>query len=140
MSHLSKRNEAHIVLFPISLTPRTLFLFDAIGALSSAVWLGVILPSFQEMFGAPLMVLYGLAILASLFFIFSGVNYLIQHKHHKDFLKGVAIVNLVYCVITAAVMIVWQESLTPFGNLYFVIEIVLILALVRLELKAANEK
>lgn len=124
----------------MKLTARNLLLADAIGAFVSALCLGFILPALQELFGVPSSVLRWLALAACLFFIFSSVSYLMPHQQHKTLLKIVATCNLMYCIVTAAAMLIWQETFTLLANIYFLAEIALIVVLVRLEWNAANVK
>lgn len=128
------------MLSKITSNPKRLFLLDSLGALLSAFLLGVVLPSFQPTFGMPHNVLYGLAALACLFAIYSFWNYRWFKENWRPYLRGIAIVNLLYCGLTAALVIFFRQELTRWGLLYFLLEMVVIIALVVLEFRTAAKK
>lgn len=120
--------------------PKRLFLFDSLGALLSAFLLGVILPSFESLFGMPSKVLYGLATLACLFAIYSFWNHARFKENWRPYLRGIAVVNLLYCCLTAALVIYFRQELTTWGLLYFLQEMVVIITLVVIEFRVAFRK
>ena len=128
------------MLTKITSNPKHIFLLDCLGALLSAFLLGVALPSFQPIFGMPSKVLYGLAALAGLFAIYSFWNYRWFKENWRPYLRGIAIVNLLYCGLTAALVIYFRQELTRWGLLYFLQEMVVIIALVMLEFKTITRK
>jgi hypothetical protein len=128
------------MLTKLTSTPKLLFLLDSLGALLSAFLLGVVLPSFEPIFGMPRQVLYGLAALAGLFAIYSFWNYRWFKENWRPYLRGIAIVNLLYCGLTAALVIYFREELTKLGLLYFLLEMVVIIVLVMLEFKTTARK
>ena len=117
------------------LNPKKLFLIDSMGALVSAAMLGIVLPKFQSHIGMPLPTLRTLAILALLFFLYSMICYLKFPIKWQVYLRFIAVVNLLYCLLTGALVISFFENLTLLGKLYFIIEIAIILGLVLIELK-----
>lgn len=120
----------------ITSTPKHLFLLDSLGALLSAFLLGVALPSFQPIFGMPHKVLYGLAALACLFAIYSSWNYIWFRENWRPFLRAIGIMNLLYCCLTAALVVYFRQELTKWGLLYFLLEMLVIIVLVVIEFKA----
>lgn len=124
----------------ITSNPKLVFLIDCLGALLSAFLLGVALPSFQPIFGMPNKVLYGLAALAVLFAIYSFWNYRWFKESWRPYLRGIAIVNLLYCCLTAALVIYFRQELTKWGLLYFLQEMVVIIVVVMLEFKTIARK
>lgn len=128
------------MLNKITSNPKLVFLLDCLGALLSAFLLGVALPSFQPIFGMPHNVLYGLAALACLFAIYSFWNYRWFKENWRPYLRGIAIVNLVYCGLTAALVIYFRQELTTWGLLYFLQEMVVIIVVVMLEFKTIARK
>ena len=128
------------MLTKITSNPKLVFLLDCLGALLSAFLLGVALPSFQPIFGMPHNVLYGLAAVASLFAIYSFWNYRWFKENWRPYLRGIAIVNLVYCGLTAALVIYFRQELTKWGLLYFLQEMVVIIVVVMLEFKTIARK
>ena len=128
------------MLTKITSNPKLVFLLDCLGALLSATFLGVALPSFQPIFGMPHNVLYGLAAVASLFAIYSFWNYRWFKENWRPYLRGIAIVNLLYCGLTAALVIYFRQELTKWGLLYFLQEMVVIIVVVMLEFKTIARK
>ncbi len=128
------------MLNKITSTPKLIFLLDCLGALLSAFLLGVALPSFQSIFGMPRQVLYGLAALACLFAIYSFWNHVRFKENWRPYLRGIAMVNLLYCGLTAALVIYFRQELTKWGLLYFLLEMVVIMVLVMLEFKTIARK
>ncbi|WP_370086409.1 hypothetical protein [Ekhidna sp.] len=119
-----------------NLTIRRLFLIDAIGAALSAILLGFVLVSYQELIGMPVYILRILAGIAVLFFIYSISCYLINAVDLKVRLRTIAIANFLYCIATLILMVVYFDELTLLGVSYFLLEIVIITGLGRLEFKS----
>lgn len=119
------------------ITPRQMLLIDSIGAMISALLLGGILVTFEPFFGMPATILYPLAGVALIFAIYSQLTYKAQLKDHAPFLRGIAIANMLYCCVTAGLVIAYLDALTIWGIGYFVIEIVLVVGLAIFELKTA---
>ena len=128
------------MLNKITSNPKLVFLLDCLGALLSAFLLGVVLTSFEPIFGMPRRVLYGLAALAALFAIYSFWNYRWFKENWRPYLRGIAIVNLLYCGLTAALVIYFRQELTKWGLLYFLQEMVVIMVVVGLEFKTITRK
>lgn len=128
------------MLNKITSNPKLVFLLDCLGALLSAFLLGVVLTSFESIFGMPHKVLYGLAALACLFAIYSFWNYGWFKENWRPYLRGIAIVNLLYCCLTAALVIYFRQELTKWGFLYFLQEMVVIIVVVMLEFKTIARK
>jgi uncharacterized membrane protein YfcA len=120
--------------------PKQLFLIDSLGAVLSAFLLGIVLTSFETIFGMPHKVLYGLAALACLFAIYSFWNHARFKKNWRPYLRGIAIVNLLYCGLTAALVIYFHQELTKWGLTYFLLEMLVILVLVIVEFKTIARK
>ncbi|WP_373552596.1 hypothetical protein [Haliscomenobacter sp.] len=120
--------------------PKQLFLIDCLGALLSAILLGVVLTSFEPIFGMPRNVLFGLAALACLFAIYSFWNHVRFKENWRPYLQGIAIVNLLYCGLTAALVVYFRQELTKWGLLYFLLEMLVIIALVLVEFKTVFRK
>lgn len=118
--------------------PPTLFLIDGLGALLSAILLGVVLVQFEAIFGMPPNVLYGLAGIAGGFCIYSLSCFLRKPENWRPYLKGIAIANLAYCALTAGLVVYFRQRLTGLGILYFVLEIAVIVGLSVFELKTAS--
>ena len=117
---------------------RKLFLIDAIGALVSAVMLGVVLAHWQPLIGLSTQTLYFLAALPCLFMIHSYYRYLTAIDTWRKPLQIVAIANLLYCALTSGLMIYHKNILTELGILYFMMEIIIVMTLSILQLKTSQ--
>ena len=115
-----------------------LFLIDGLGALLSAIMLGVVLPRFEAMIGMPPKILYVLAFLACLFAIYSLSCFFRNMENWKPYLKFIAIVNLLYCCLTLGCIIFLHQEVTVLGMIYFIVEIIIIVILAIIELRTAS--
>lgn len=123
----------------IALSPQTLFLIDGLGALLSAFLLGIVLTYFESTFGMPHKVLYFLSAFACLFALYSFWNYWKFKENWKPYLRVIATVNLLYCLLTASLVIYFRQELTTWGCLYFLLEMMVIIGLVVLEFKTVGK-
>lgn len=114
------------------------FLIDGIGAIITALMLGVILPAFQPVFGMPTEILHLLSGVASAFALYSLICHFFLKKNRSAFLRIIAMCNAVYCLITLGLMVGYREVITGWGIAYFVGEIAVVLLLVRLEWNTAR--
>ena len=119
-------------------SPRTLFLVDGAGALVTALTVGVVLPALGEYIGTPRPVLRALAITAAIFAAYSFTCAATQPRRWPGYLRGIALANAGYCLVTAAVLIRFAAALHVLDWLYFVGEIAVVGALVALELRVAR--
>ncbi|MEO1417693.1 MAG: hypothetical protein AAFW00_20585 [Bacteroidota bacterium] len=120
------------------ITPRNLFLLDGIGALVSAIMLGVVLVQFESFFGMPASVLQYLALAAGIFAVYSFSQYVRFPQNWIPYLRFIATVNLLYCAVTLALVLFLYGQLTYWGILYFVGEIILVVTLAVFELRTAK--
>lgn len=118
--------------------PKKLFLIDSLGALLSAIMLGLILARFESTFGMPQKVLYALSFIACIFFINSFLNFLSKTGKWRPYMKIIAVANLMYCCLTVGLIIYLFQEISPLGLIYFVLEIVLVTMLAIIELKTAS--
>lgn len=123
-----------------NINSRQLFLIDGIGAVVSAIMLGLVLASFESTFGMPKKVLYFLAIIPCFFAIYSFSCYWRKVEHWRSYLKIIALANLLYCCLTTGLMIYLYQKLTILGLVYFLLEIIVVIILVLIELKTASNK
>lgn len=121
----------------LNLPPRRLFLIDSLGALLSALLLGLVLASFESFFGMPARVLYLLTTMAMAFFTYSLLCYWYAKKRWRLFLKWIAIVNLLYGCLTLGLVIAQWDNLSVWGLTYFVLEIAVVSGLAGVELYRA---
>ena len=118
--------------------PRTLFLVDGVGALVTALLVGVVLPALGDHIGTPRPVLRALALTAAVFAAYSLTCAATRPKRWPGYLRGIALANAGYCLVTAAVLIRFTAALHVLDWIYFVGEIVVVSTLVTLELRVAR--
>lgn len=126
-------------LHKLSSTPRNLFLLDGFGALLSAFLLGFVLVKLESIIGMPAKELYFLAALPCFFAIYDFWYYFNFGKNWRPFLKGIAMANLLYCILSASLIFYHFEKLTSLGLTYFLLEIGILIILIAIEFKATSQ-
>tara|TARA_Y100000589_G_scaffold75611_2_gene69297 strand:- start:1456 stop:1821 length:366 start_codon:yes stop_codon:yes gene_type:complete len=112
---------------------------DALGAAISAILLGVVLVKLESVFGIPVNTLYFLAALPVLFIIYD-LSCLTQSKNNlSPFLKVIAVVNIMYCCLSIGMAVYHLKTITIFGYLYILIEVIITFTLAVFEYKVANK-
>ncbi len=122
----------------IRFNPRKLFLIDGLGAIFSAFMLGVVLVKLETAFGIPSSSLYILAIFPVFFAIFDFYGYQKKHSSLGQFLKIIALLNLLYCCLSIGFAFYHKETITTLGWMYIFVEILIIITLAVIELKVAK--
>ena len=117
---------------------KNLFLIDGIGAVISALMLGIVLVEFQVFIGLPKKILYILAIIPCFFAVYSFSCFYRFPKNWKRRLKIIAVLNLLYCLLTTFLLINLFDKLTFLGLLYFVLELLIITVLIIFEFRIAG--
>lgn len=115
--------------------PQQIFLVDATGALITSGLLFLIYFRFAEVFGVPREIFLYLSVIAFLYSIYSFSCHLIKPINGWFFLRWIIFANIFYCCLTITVMIIFRNQLTLVGMSYFLIEIMVICALVLVEIK-----
>lgn len=128
--------KARQILKKIVKNPKKLFLIDSIGAGLTLFFLLAILLPFNEQVGLPPSVLLALAVPVLLFALYSACCFLFAGTHWRSLLKAIAVANLLYCCMTAGLIMANYAQLTLLGITYFVLEIAVVCALVSVELRA----
>ncbi|MGE0786111.1 MAG: hypothetical protein AB7S26_10510 [Sandaracinaceae bacterium] len=124
-------------------TSRSLFgsteilLVDGVGALLTALSVGLVLPAFAPFIGLPVASLRLLGVVALGFAAFSLGRHFTRTATAGS-LRLIAVANLSYCAVTSALLIVYAHTVTPLGAAYFVGEIVIVVALSARELGVAR--
>jgi hypothetical protein len=121
------------------LNPKKLFLIDGFGAILSAFLLGVVLVKFEIIFGIPSSTLYLLAIMPIFFATYDFYCYRKKHQRTALFLKGIAVLNLIYCCISLGFVFYHFGTITNLGWIYFLIEIVIVLLLAIIEFRVGRK-
>lgn len=116
---------------------QNIFLIDGLGAMLSTVCLGV-LTHFEKTFGMPKNNLYVFIIISFLFSIYSFTCYFLAVSNWRMYLKIIAVLNLLYCVITAFSVINNINSLTTIGYIYFMLELIIVVILAFYEIKLSR--
>ncbi len=119
--------------------PRKLFLIDGLGALLSAFLLGVVLVELEAVFGIPRPTLYVLALLPCFFAVYDFYCYRKKGADIGPFLKGIAIMNISYCLLSIGLAVYHYQRITYFGWAYILIEILIVMTLARLELRNSTK-
>ncbi len=110
---------------------------DALGALTTFLLLSQLVARYADFFGLPAWVIWFLALLAALFFLYSAAVYLrLRGKAVRPWLRGIAIANQGYCLLSLLVLFYFQPSFWAW--LYFGGEILVVFTLARLEWRAAR--
>ena len=122
----------------IEFSPKKIFLIDGLGAILSSFLLGVVLVKLENVFGIPSSTLYFLATLPIFFAIFDFYCYLIDDNKLGHYLNVIATVNLLYCCLSIRFAFNHFGTITNFGWAYILIEVLIIIFLAILELKAAK--
>jgi hypothetical protein len=115
--------------------PRNLFLVDGFGAALTAIMIGLVMPALPQLFIVPTSICYGLAAVAMLFALYSFVCAVLLHSSFRWYFLAIGVANLAYCIATACVVCIYFQQFTLYANLYFLLEIVVIISLVIIELK-----
>lgn len=121
-----------------SKNPQQLFLLDGLGAVLSAFLLGVVLVRLESYFGIPVSTLYILAALPVFFAVFDAFCYYKGADRYGSLLKVIAIVNLLYCCLSLGFAFFHFEKITYLGWGYIIIEVLIVLAIARLEFQVAD--
>jgi len=121
------------------LNPKKLFLIDGLGAILSAFLLGVVLVKYEVIFGIPYLTLYFLATIPIFFTIYDFYCYRKIYQKTGLFLKGIAVMNLIYCCISIALASYHFKTITSLGWIYILIETIIIALLAIIEFKVGRK-
>jgi len=120
-----------------SLTLKTVFLIDAIGAVVTSFLLAAVLRTFNEYFGMPKNILSLLSIVAIAAYSFSCFVFLKQNS--QNFLKPIILANFSYCILTGGLIVYFKNQITLLGIAYFIGEILVVFAVIYIELRAVKQ-
>ncbi|MDX8553835.1 hypothetical protein MK851_09410 [Tenacibaculum sp. 1B UA] len=126
------------LLKSLTLNPKKLFLIDGLGAVLSAFLLGVILVNLESIIGIAPSTLYLLAVLPIFFAVYDFYSYQKIHNELKPFLKGIAILNLLYCCLSIGAAFYHYKTITSIGWIYILVEVSIIIILSIIELTIAK--
>jgi hypothetical protein len=112
---------------------KSIFLIDAVGAFFSAGMIGLVLTRIDSLIGLPIQSLLFLASIPIVFASYSLFCFLVVQPA-RGFLAVIMIANLLYCALTASILVIRFDEVTNWGVVYFASEILIILVLVAVEL------
>lgn len=118
--------------------PKRIFIIDGIGALLSAILLGIVLVRLEIYFGIPKATLFILALFPCLFAVYDLYSYCIVKNKINLYLKGIAGINTAYCFISIALTMQHSEKITLLGWMYLLIEITIVCTLAYIEWNTAK--
>jgi hypothetical protein len=122
------------IIDKLSSDTKKIFLIDGLGALLTAFFLFVIPLVFSNVLGMPETVTRCLSMVACIYTAYSFCCYFFVRIHWRPYLKAIAIANMAYCGLTIALVINYRQSLTVFGLIYFLLEIMVMSCLILTEL------
>lgn len=118
----------------LSSNPNRLFLLDGIGAFVSAFFLGIVLVNLESQIRMPIQILYMLAVIALVFAGYSITCYFINPKNWKSYLRLITTANTLYCTFTLGLVMYFFERLTLLAITYFVVEMIVVSIVIRIEI------
>lgn len=118
--------------------PKYIFLMDGLGAILSCVLLSLVLPLFVDLLGMPISTLYILAILPFIYSVYSLLCYFLNPFQWKFYLRVIASANFLYCAFTMFYLVWNLELTTILCEIYFVLEMIVVVSLASLEWKLAK--
>jgi hypothetical protein len=113
--------------------PGKVFLLDGIGALATALLLLALVAPLEGFFKMPANIVYKLAIFAAAFASYSLCCWYVNPKQWKIYLAIVASANLLYCLLTLALVLYHWHTISVWGIAYFLGEMMVIVLLVAIE-------
>ena len=123
----------------LRLSARKLLLMDGIGAVVTALLLSQVVARWEYLFGMPGEVVYILATIAGCYAMYSLVAFWLVKARWAFYLRIIALANILYCTATLSLVIRFQELLTGLGVSYFLIELLVVIGLALVELKASQK-
>ena len=114
--------------------PRLIFLIDLAGALITMMILLFVVGNRPHWFGIPISAIRIMLFMALCISIYDLRCYTSQYTHFKHHVAFLALLNIVYIILTAILLLVHAGSLTGLGVTYIIGEMIVIAVLVRYEL------
>ncbi len=115
----------------MNISARNVFRLDGLGAMMSLLF-HLIIAFNESIFGMPRDAVLFLAVFPIFLMPFSLYHYFRFPQSWKPSLRTIIIGNLFFCISSIAVVAYYFSSLTTFGLVYFIGEIVVVLMLVAL--------
>jgi len=115
-----------------------IFLVDALGACLSILLL-FFLYANEALFGMPQSVLLHLILIAAILATYSFSCYFFKPNNWRLYLFIIAILNSIYCLLTIYQLFQNSQSITVYGLVYFVGEVLIISFLAFFEFKISKK-
>jgi hypothetical protein len=119
--------------------PEKLFLLDGLGAALTTCSLFFVVRNYNDYFGMPANTLTYLSAAGLVYCAYSMSCYFLLKSHWTPYLRIIATGNFLYCILTTTLLYSYQSNLTLFGMIYFVVEIIIIVALAYTEWRVAQK-
>lgn len=119
--------------------PKQIFLIDSIGAILTASILFSIAIGFPAFLGMPAHILFLLAAIAVTFAVYSFCCFYFKSINWRRYLMAIMIANTTYVVATGGLVYHFYNSITLWGLLYFIGEILVIMVLLLFEFKVLTK-
>ena len=113
---------------------KNVFLFDAVGAVLSAILTGLVLPYYFEVTGLRAETLYGLVFFPIVYAIYSLSCYFFVQQTKAWMLRTIISANLFYGFVSAGI-IFFYDGLTSWGQVTLATELLIVLAVAKIEMK-----
>jgi cation transport ATPase len=113
--------------------PRTMLLIDGLGGVATAIQLCLVLPSFHSAIGLPPRALVMLGLFGVVYGCYSLGCWKLVRNRWRRVLTIIIAANVIYCMVSALVLVMHRNTMTPLGASYFFVEIAVILTLVAAE-------
>jgi hypothetical protein len=118
---------------------KLLFLLDGTGALLSTFSLGVVLRQMEPVFGMPGEPLTLLTLIAAAFACYSWSCYFLVKDKWPAYLQVIMVANALYALLSLSLVCLYFEALTALGVTYFVLELIVLAAVVYVEYRAVQK-
>ena len=118
--------------------PKQTFLLDSMGALLTATIITIIVVGFPAFFGMPPQILFVLAAIAFIFFMYSFCCYYFMPRNWRPYLTAIMTGNACYSAATIGLVSYFYSSITPLGLLYFIGELIVIAVLLWIEYRTIS--
>lgn len=120
------------------MNPKSYFIIDYLGALISSCMIGIVLVRYESFFGIPSEILYWLAAFPILFAIYDLMCYFFASDHISRWLKGIAVMNISYCIFSIIAAYYHAQSITIYGWLYIILEVIIVIYIAYREWRAST--
>lgn len=118
----------------LSDAPRTMFLIDGLGGVTTALMLCLLLPRFHEEIGLTRSTLVMLGLFGVVYGAYSLACWRLVRTRWRRALAILIGANTFYCLVSGLVVVTHRRAMTVLGVSYFLVEIAVISALIGIEL------